>query len=287
MAIYPQLGGKKIITQLPYSTSHAYAAVGRDMETGMRWTYPRRGVAASPQIFSLNPLARFDVSYVRLSDADLGTLETFFNARRGRCGAFEFIDPGGNLLQYSEDFGNAAWDKGSSLSVTGTVTDPFGQNGARSIQALTSNGLMMAVAGPAGGGLDTWVLCASVWVNLRDAGNLSMHIGFVDSGFAQIDGTTFTNLPLETWVRISHTTTFWNNNYVRIIIGGYSTWPASVVNYIYGAQVVAMPGEGAYAKTPGNYGYHQYCRFDVDRLEVRCVGPDQNAVSVPILEYNG
>lgn len=287
MAVFPQIGSKAIITQLPYTTGLAYANVVRDVESGMRWTYPRRGVAAVPQTYSLNPLGKFEVQFSRVSDANLSTLEAFFVARKGRYGAFEFLDPGGNLLQYSEDFSDASWDKSNGpVVVNTTVADPFGQNNARALQSNGANGMLLSLIGPASGGLNGYVVNVSVWVSVRDSGKTSMHIGVVDSGWSAISGTTYTNLPYNGWRRIEHTAVLWNNSHYYLLIGGYGTFN-NVINYFFGAQAVAMPGAGAYVKTPGNYGYHQYCRFDTDNFEVKVEGPNQNAVSLPIIEYNG
>jgi hypothetical protein len=56
-----------------------------DMASGPRFSYSYR----------VNPKHRWTLTYSSLTDADLGTIETFFNSMHGRYGSFEFTDTEG------------------------------------------------------------------------------------------------------------------------------------------------------------------------------------------------
>lgn len=47
-----------------------------------------------------------------------------------------------------------------------------------------------------------------------------------------------------------------------------------------------MPGPGAYAKSPVNYGYRTRRGFDTIEFTWRKLGPNYNAVTLPIREFS-
>lgn len=281
MPTFPQINANMIITQLPYAETMAYETIIQEVETGMRYTFPKR--ASGLDDFPTEPLGKFAVNFPSITDNEADALQSFFRARRGRYGKFRFLNPGGNLVQYSEDFTQSYWDKSTGpITVGGAVTDPFGGALARSLSAGAGNSALKGVIGSADGGLSGYRMTVSVWVNARDSGT-TLFLGFSDSG-----STTFgTNweLPYNTWKRISHSVTLWSDDEFRVVMGGSGTWSGSRQIYIYGFQCVPMKGEGAYVRTPGNYGYLENCRFDTDKFERRVLGPNQNSISLPIAEF--
>ena len=279
---FPQIHSNALITQLPYSSGQAYETIVQDVETGMCWSYARRG-GTQPTGYSTSPLGKFALNFLCITDAEVATLRAFFQDRCGRLKAFRLLDPGGNLLQYSEDFSQAAWDKSSGVSILGATTDPFGKSLATRLQATTSNAMLLATVGPVDGGLDGFVVCVSAWLKAESAGQ-SAFLGFVDSGFAQLRGVTVP-VSVGVWKRYSFTATFWDSNYFRVILGGYGTWDATVID-AYGFQCVPMKGAGAYVQSPSAYSYHPNCRFDTDTFECRALGPNQNSLVLQCLEFN-
>src|SRR5712692_6989404 len=61
-----------------------------------------------------------------LTGDEKSAIETLFAATRGRLGAFTFLDPAGNLLARSEEFGDPAWTNGAAIDLTAGMSDPFG-----------------------------------------------------------------------------------------------------------------------------------------------------------------
>lgn len=280
---FPQINSNMILTQLPYSSSQSYDTVYTDLETGMRYAFPRRGVGLDN--FPTGPLGKFYVNFANISDDEVAVLRTFHRSMKGRYGTFRILDPDGNMVQYSEDFSQAYWDKSNGPVTLGSATtDPFGGNLARALVGGGANAYITGVAGAADGGMNGVRVCASAWVKSPDIG-ARLLIGFIDSGFTTLSSTDFA-LPQNKWVRIFHSATLWDDNYFRVILGGLSEWAGSRTMNVFGVQVVPMKGEGQYIKTPGNYGYHANCRFDTDLFEVKTLGPNQNQVSLPVMEFN-
>lgn len=267
---FPQLGASAIIAQRPYATTAEFWTSRNDLSTGRRHAYANWD----------SPLLGFDVNYSVLTDAELTTLEAFFAAREGRLGEFTFLDPSGNLVAFSEAFSDASWTR-TGITVGAAQADPFGGSLAFALASGVADGYLWTPVLPDGAATG-FVLCGSVWVKAQSAGQ-NLRIGFTDGALALLGSTTHA-LPQSKWVRIQHTITLGTNDPIRFIIGGNSTWDLTTI-HVFGAQVVPMRGTGGYAKSPGNYGLHAKCRFDTDDLTVRYVGPNHNAVRVPVREY--
>ena len=95
-----------------------------------------------------------------VTHVNLATVEAFFVQQQGRLQSFTFLDPAGNLCQFSEDFSQSAWVK-TTLTLGAAVTDPFGGTGATRITSGGSNGHMSCYVLP-DGGASGWTLCVSV-----------------------------------------------------------------------------------------------------------------------------
>src|SRR5580658_10401293 len=61
-----------------------------------------------------------------LTAAEWNAIEALFQAASGSWQTFTFLDPTGNLLLQSEDFGASAWTNGPLLALTTGVADPLG-----------------------------------------------------------------------------------------------------------------------------------------------------------------
>ena len=58
------------------------------------------------------------LTYADLSDEEAAALRAFFDAAEGTLHGFTFLDPAGNLLAWSEQLDNAAWQTDPLLSLT-------------------------------------------------------------------------------------------------------------------------------------------------------------------------
>ncbi len=279
MAIYyPQLPNG-IITQKPYTSGVSFSTILQEVESGRPYSFPQIGAGLTN--FPTNPLGKFSLNYPLITDAEIATLLTFFrDTAEGRLNEFIFLDPGGNLVPFSEDFSNASWTR-TSVSVGAAQIDPFGGALAVILTATSSDSKMSAIVVPAGGA-SGFILTASIWVRAASAGQ-SLQLGFTDSGFSVIGSQIFA-LPQNIWTRIVYSITLATSSSIRVQVGGSSTWNGTTIN-TFGAQCVASPGPGAYRKTPGSDGLHAKCRFDVDEFEYKQSGINQNALVLPVSEY--
>lgn len=278
MTYFPQISASGVMVQRPYGQSVRFSTLVQDMPFGKRYSYSEWGGGLSR--YPSGPLNRFELQYPSITDAEVAALQSFFTQAEGRLNEFTYLDPGGNLVNWSEDFTQTAWTK-QSVTPGASVSDPFGGNRGMMVAGGGSNGMLFTTVLP-NGGASGFVLCGSVWAKAQSPGQ-QLSIGFIDSGFGVISNTTW-NLPQGSWVRVWNTATLATSSYIRLLIGGLATWGSTSIA-LFGAQVAPLPGPGAYRKTPGSEGLRAKCRFDTDDFEARSLGPNQNAVKLSVIEY--
>jgi hypothetical protein len=271
MATYfPQFGG--ITTGRPYKTSDNYRTSKSKAHSGQEHTYAWRPL----------PYKKFEVNHPSMIDSDLTILEDFFDDMDGGLQEFRFLDPDGNLVQFSDAFSDATWTR-ANLTVGSTVTDPFGGTLARSIASTGSEGSMFASV-LAAGGYTGFYVCASIWARATSA-NQQFRIRIQNGGPTTTYATQIVTLPQNTWRRV-FVSAILDDDDIYVVYDGNGTWTGTTIQ-LFSAQVVPTPGPGPRVLTPGNYGFHQYCHFESDSIVKRHLGPNQTSVSVTIAEYNG
>lgn len=280
---YPQVSADGVMTQIPYRRSMSFNSLFVDAPFSRPYSASRRGSGLS--FYPTAPLGRFEVNYTAMADADVQTLLTFFNAQQGRYGEFIFLDPAGNLVNNSEDFSQTNWatqTTGVTISATG-VTDPFGGTRASTLTATSSNSNMSPIVVPGGFLPANFALNVSVYLRALTAAQ-SFSLGFVDSGFSVLGSKTFA-LPQNVWKRIDFSMLVNTTSYIRALFGGFSTWNSTAIQF-FGPQCAPLIGPGSYKKSPDDFGYHPNCRFDTDSFSYTAMGPNQNTLSLPVMETN-
>jgi hypothetical protein len=221
------------------------------------------------------PLFRWNLQIGPISDAEATTLQSFYANCDGGYQTFAFLDPLDNLLQWSEDFTQSCWQSTSpsSLLVTSGGTDPLGGTGAQTLanSSVSVNTVSQSLAANPQG----MTLTASVWLT----GSAPITLRVSDGGsqnFAAIVS------PSGSWQRYKVTGTF-------AASGSQIVWAADLPTNsgaeFFGAQLVSTPGPGAYTRTTTVSGFHPNCCFDSQALAHRVMAPNQNQVSVSILEH--
>jgi len=200
-----------------------------DMPTGKRYSYAR--IQA--------PLGNWDVNFPALTDANLATMEAFFAQQQGRLQPFTFLDPAGNLEQYSDDFSQSAWVK-ATLTLGAAVADPFGGTGATSITGTGANSHMSCYVLP-DGGASGFTLCGSVWAKAAGAGQ-PLLIALTDDTLAILGSPVSQTLPQGSWVRIFFGFTLASADKIKLLIGGFNSWSTSQVISPFGAQCAPTLG---------------------------------------------
>ncbi len=222
------------------------------------------------------PLFRWQLNLAPLEDSDLADLQSFFLARGGPYESYVFLDPLDNLLQWSEDFSQAAWQKTSpaELQITPGGVDPLGGNAAQVLSntGAGSNAVRQFLAAPPAGITFT----GSVWLKASGA---SVTLRLTDSA-AEVFSRTVT--PGPQWLRFHLTATFAGSGPQ---VGWEIEIPAGVSVQVFGAQMVAAAGPSGYTRTTTVSGFHPNCRFETETFAHRVLGPNVNEVRLAIVEH--
>ena len=97
-------------------------------------------------------------------------IDTLFQAVTGRFATFTFLDPFGNLLLRSEEFGDPAWDNSPLIQLTAGVSDPLGTT--RATQVVNAGSAAGAGGADAG---RTWELPIHAERVGEDDGRIERH----------------------------------------------------------------------------------------------------------------
>lgn len=274
MATYfPQIAG--VTTSLPYAESLAFNTRTTDNEAaGKRFASSRVP----------DPVRQFGVVFDNINATGRDELEAFFDAMKGRLNAFQFLNPGGNLIQRSEDFSHASWTK-SNVSVGAAQADPNGGSNGYRLTGSASDSYIRSEFLPDGDALtvangDALTFTASVWFKAVSAPH-DLAIAFYHSG-----GTATKLVPITlAWQRFWFTWTADTDNALSVQIGGSSTWGSSVAVDVYGPQVAPLPGPGGYHPTPAGYGLFPQCRFVRDEFPDEGVNPGLSRIELPVITF--
>lgn len=104
---FPVVLSTGAIARYPMARQRRYATKQIDFADFSRQTAPLLN----------SPLMNWDITLSQLTDAEFAAIAQFFDLQKGSYGTFTFVDPWDNLLQYSEQFGNAAWNIGSNMLI--------------------------------------------------------------------------------------------------------------------------------------------------------------------------
>ncbi len=206
----------------------------------------------------------WEISFNGLSNAEWESIANLFTAVEGRLREFLFLEPGANLLSWSEQLGNAVWTKSAGLSVLGGQADPTGGSAATRLTGGGSAGFVRQTLNiPAAFHYSgsVWARTASAGAKLRvsDTGGLLVETPF--------DGSNV-------WKRYSagsHLSSLSELTEYSIVA------PAAASIDIYGPQLEAQPSPSLYKRTLKQAGVYPNARFGMDVLADRVTGVDQHS----------
>lgn len=115
-----------------------------------------------------------------LSDSEMQAIEAFFREKEGRRLTFGLLDPGLNLLRWSEDFSRSEWIIGPDLVMTTGQDDPWGTQRATSIvnPSAARQGIVQVLSVPG-----QYTYSMSVW--LRSDTPSTVELYATSGGFTQ------------------------------------------------------------------------------------------------------
>ncbi len=204
-----------------------------------------------------------------LEDAEWQAIEDLFVQSEGRLQSFLFLEPGANLLSWSEQLSDSVWNKDAGITVNDGQADPNGGTGATEVTSGGSPGsVSQAVGGPG-----SFRYAGSVWARTAQSGVLLQ----VDDGGSQLvqaaidDGNQ--------WKRYSvgyNLSSASEAVVFRIIL------PASAAVDVFGPQLEAQVSPSSYKKTLEQAGVYPNARFDQDTLADGLIGVGRHSGEIRI-----
>lgn len=216
----------------------------------------REDVYADPDAASL----AWELQAKGLTAAEWGAIETLFQATSGMWQPFTFLDPVGNLIAYSEDFGASAWTNGTLIDLTAGATDPFGT--ARATTAtnagLAAEAIAQTLAVPG-----NFQYCLSVWARTGSGTGVTLSI-------STTGGSATKSFALGTqWARVSLAANLGQST-TAVTFGAQI--PAGGTIDIFGMQVEAQWAPSDYKLTGTRGGVYANARFGADKITVTAQG---------------
>jgi hypothetical protein len=235
---FPQIGAGSV-AQFPVTRSRKWRSIANHLESGERIVLPD---TSAGQI-------QWKLSYRDLTNVEVQHLGDLFAASQGEFGAFTFIDPLANLLGWSEDLAQSAWQVGLLQTAPGTQGASSITNSSPGTQTLLQT---LGVPGD-------YVACFSAYLRSDTAGIVTL----------QRDGTQVT----------VHVGSTWKRAYVN----GLGTSGAAQSSFsiglsagqtidIRGLQVEAQPYPSAYKQTSSALGIYEETYFANDELKITSTG---------------
>jgi hypothetical protein len=202
-----------------------------------------------------------------LTDQELAAIEALFQAAEGRLTPFTFLDPANNLLSWSEQQNQAAWEADPLLTVASGVADPLGGSGAFLVTnpAEAVQELSQTIDAPA-----SMCYCFSLYARSDTSTRIWL-----------VRGSASEAAPISTlWTRVVSSGQMQAD--ADSISFGISLDPSSSVE-IFGLQAEAQPAASGYKKTAETGGVYPNARFKNDILTITTVGPNRNSCELDIL----
>jgi hypothetical protein len=244
----------------PQLASGAVAQLPLRRETRRRTLVNRFLDGGEIRVADLDYLARqWELPLEALSDDEWRAIQDLFAAAEGRLKSFTFLEPGANLLAWSQNFTENAWVK-NGVSVAEGIPDPFGETAASQLTGAGS--LSQTLAIPA-----SFRYAASVWARTSQPG----------AALELSDGANQASVALDAggpWKRYTLAAA-WSGSAADAVEWRLVTAGGAVD--VFGAQLEAQPAASAYKRTLRQGGVHPGARFTSDTLADRATGPGEHA----------
>ncbi len=189
-------------------------------------------------------------------------IDTLFQSASGRFGAFTFLDPFGNLLLRSEEFGDPVWDNSPLIQLTPGIGDPLGTMQATQVVNAGSAAGVVAQTLAVPGNLRYTL---SVWAKTTGVSNVTLSATTTGGSATRIIALT------SEWSRVFLNVELGLNT--ESVVFGVVLNVGAIVD-LFGMQAEAQPGASDYKKTGGSGGLYAQARFAEDELTVTAKGTD-------------
>jgi hypothetical protein len=209
------------------------------------------------------------LTYTDLNLEEAGALREFFHATEGTLNGFTFLDPVGNLLAWSDQLDNAAWQIDPLLSLTAEITDP---RGAARAWRISNHGGAEQTVGQTLAAPGECQYCLSAYVRATAATSVRLLIG-----------SQMTVRPVASgWTRIAWTAS--GDEQATSVRFAIEMKAGDVVD-IYGLQVEAQTAASGYkASTRG--GVYEDAHLADDVLTIVTTDVNRHSCTVKIIHAN-
>jgi hypothetical protein len=247
------------------------------LSTGAAAQYPmakgvsQRSVQSAMEDGTIIALADSSATYLRwkiilqdISDLEAKSFTDFFGATQGNLLPFLFLDPTSNLLLWSGDFSQSAWQT-TGVGFDLALADPLG--GTRAVRANNQSAAALSVA---------------------QQSQIPASLQTCFSVYMRTDIPVLVTLTLSAESRSQSlpaaVTTAWQRFYISGMFAGMSdplqfaiNLPAGVSLELFGPQVDAQLTPSRYVQTTGRSGVYTNARFDCMQIDRIATGPNRNA----------
>ena len=207
---------------------------------------------------------RWQLAFSDLSDAEAGSLKAFFATTQGNLQPFLFLDPAANLLAWSEDFSQAAWQT-AGLTFDTSVADPWGTTRASRAHNQSPADLAVAQQSQIPGMAQA---CFSVYLRAT----MPIQVSLTRSANTQSESVA------------GDVTSAWQRFYLS---GSFPAVtdpsqfsiqvPAGSRIEIFGPQVDAQVTSSPYVTSGVRPGVYTNARFDMKQIDIIATGPNRSA----------
>jgi hypothetical protein len=259
MLYFPQLA-TGAIGQFPLKKRRVARTVVNQLADGHAVKYADAGAE----------LVEWQLAFQDLADSEVNALQQFFASCEGQLNVFTFLDPMGNLLAWSSDLTQAAWET-TLLQIAGGIDDPTGRTGGFRLTNPTTADITLQQTIPAAPGWFTY--CFSVYARSQSGGSITL---YRQAGGSQ-QNSQF-SLPA-TWAQacLSGTT---NTTAESLAVG--ILIPAGQSVDVFGCQLEPQLAPSAYKSTYSASGVYQNAHFAGDTFPVTTTGPGRHQCTVTI-----
>jgi hypothetical protein len=257
MKIFPELSSGAA-AQFPWRRTIGYRAVRNSFAAGEEIDY-------GDVLFETR---RWDLPLTDLEDAEWHAIRNLFEETGGRQLPFTFVEPGANLLAWSESLDEDAWVKSAGVTVNEGQPDPTGGSAATNLSAGGSWTVSQTIAAPA-----SRAFVASAWLKCNATNSaLVLTDGAGQTEQLPIDGDNEWRLYELPWRQASAA------EQIILEISG----SGGVTICAYGLQVEPQLGRSSYKRTKEQSGVFANAYFGQDSLEQSLTAPNQNSGTVRI-----
>ena len=259
MDIFPQLSSGAV-SQFPFTTNTSYRTLVNRALDGSE-------IRAADVDFHTR---RWELDLNQLSDQEWQSVLDLHQQVEGRLRTFLFLEPGGNLLSWSEAFGDPVWVMDAGISVADGQPDPFGGTGSRRVTNSGSQGSLSQVL--------------TVPASLRYVGSIWARTAATGAALQVSDTTSLTVAAAfdnsNQWKRYS---VGYNLTSALDAVDFKLVVPASSTVDVYGPQLEAQLAPSKYEKTLQQAGVYENARFEDDVLTDRATGVNRHSGVIRIL----